>query len=269
MVRENGVRALITNDDGISSPGLVTLATAAHEAGLAVTVAAPNREFSGASAALTAVEHDGRILFEQCELPGLPGVPAYAVAASPAFIVLVAEEGGFGPPPDIVLSGINNGANMGRAVTHSGTVGAALTAAHTERRAAAFSIGAGIRATRQPQWDTAGAVVRDLLPFVYDLAGGVVLNVNVPDVEYPQLNGVRQAGLGRFGAVVFTIVESGEGFVRMGLTANEAELDNDTDEYWLHRGYVTVTPLRPAGEATDVVLPLGDLTRSGYPGQPT
>src|SRR6185503_13559585 len=140
-VRSPPVQVLITNDDGIDSPGLAALAAVARDAGHDVLVAAPSREFSGASAAITGVERDGRILTELRDLPDLPGVPAVSVAASPAFIVLIALAGGIGPEPDLVLSGINYGVNAGRAVTHSGTVGAALTAALGGRRAAAFSIG--------------------------------------------------------------------------------------------------------------------------------
>jgi 5'/3'-nucleotidase len=253
------VRVLITNDDGIDSPGLAALAGAARDAGLEVLVAAPSREFSGSSAALTAVEEDGRILVEPRELSGLDGVPAYSVAASPAFVTLIALHGGFGPEPDIVLSGINYGANAGRAVTHSGTVGAALTAALHGLRAAAFSVGMGIRDPADPRWDTAAAVVADVLPLVYGLPGGVVLNVNVPNLPYDELRGLRRAPLASFGAVQLTVAERNAGYLRMALVDSDAELEEGTDEYWLARGYASVTPVRPVSEAADVELPLDRL----------
>src|SRR6185312_8366341 len=84
------MRILVTNDDGIESPGLQALASAARAAGHEVVV--------------------------------------YAVPAAPAYIVILSTLGVFGPSPDLVLSGVNPGANAGRAVLHSGTVGAALTA---------------------------------------------------------------------------------------------------------------------------------------------
>jgi 5'-nucleotidase len=247
---------LITNDDGIDSPGLAALAGAARDAGLEVIVAAPSREFSGSSAALTAVEEDGRILVDPRELPGLDGVPAYSVAASPAFVTLIALHSGFGPEPDIVLSGINYGANAGRALTHSGTVGAALTAALDGRPAAAVSVAVNFQTRDEPRWDTAAAVVGDVLPIVYELAGGVVLNVNVPNVSYDELRGLRRARLARFGAVQLTIGERNEGYLRMALTDSDAELEEGTDEYWLARGYVTLTPVRPVADAADVELRL-------------
>src|SRR5690242_12696364 len=103
-------RILITNDDGVAAPGIRALALAVardHE----VVVAAPREEQSGMSAALTAVVDDGQIVVSPYDLEGLT---AYAVAASPAYIVVLASLGVFGPPPDLVLSGINRGANAGR-----------------------------------------------------------------------------------------------------------------------------------------------------------
>ena len=106
-------RVLITNDDGIAAPGIRALAAAVHAEGYDVVVAAPQRETSGASAALTAITQQGRIIFDRVTLPGLPDVPAYAVAASPAYIAVLAGLGTFGPPPELLLSGINRGANAG------------------------------------------------------------------------------------------------------------------------------------------------------------
>jgi 5'-nucleotidase len=265
------VQVLITNDDGIDSPGLVALARAACDAGHEVVVAAPSREFSGASAALTAVEQDGRIVVESRELPGLPGVPAFAVAASPAFIVLIALSGGLGDSldggsPDMVLSGINYGANAGRAVTHSGTVGAALTAALGGLRAAAFSVGHSVRRpATEPRWDTPTLVATQLMPVIEEMPTGIVLNVNVPDVPYEQLRGIKRTPLATFGAVQFIVAERTEGYLRMALEDNEADLEVDTDEYWLSRNHVTVTPIRPAGEVVDIDVPLADLTEYAGP----
>lgn len=147
-------RVLITNDDGIDSTGLHRLALVAQRAGLAVTVAAPLVEASGSSASLAATESDGRIELQRRNLPGLPGVPAYAVAAAPAFIAMIALDGAFGPPPSLLLSGINHGYNFGQAILHSGTVGAAFTATTQGCRAMAVSVGADAARTLFPDWDT-------------------------------------------------------------------------------------------------------------------
>ena len=138
-----GVRALVTNDDGIGSEGIRQLALTAVGLGLDVVVAAPLTDASGSSASLLAVQEDSRIVVERRAIAGLDGVPTYGVAAAPGFISLLAVRGAFGPPPDLVLSGINRGLNTGHAILHSGTVGAALTASTLGCRGVAVSLESG------------------------------------------------------------------------------------------------------------------------------
>ena len=152
-------RALVTNDDGIDSPGLHALAAAAVSAGLEVIVAAPAEQSSGASAALTATRREGRTVVARRELPGLDGVEAWAVEAQPGHIVVAALNGWFDPAPDVVLSGINHGANVGRAVLHSGTVGAALTAGISDVRGLAVSLDVALHPTGERHWESATAVL--------------------------------------------------------------------------------------------------------------
>jgi len=134
------MRILVTNDDGVDSAGLHALARALVAAGRDVVVVAPDGEMSGSGAAIGHIHADASIDALPVELPGLDGVPAYAVAGPPGLCVLAARLGGFGDPPDMVVSGINPGCNTGRAVLHSGTVGAALTAANFGVRGLAVSI---------------------------------------------------------------------------------------------------------------------------------
>jgi 5'-nucleotidase len=134
------MRVLVTNDDGVASPGLHALARALVDDGFDVIVVAPDREMSGSAAAIGQVHVNEGIDAERVDLPRLDGVPAYAVAGPPGLCVVTARLGGFGDPPDLVVSGINPGCNTGRAVLHSGTVGAALTAANFGCRGLAVSI---------------------------------------------------------------------------------------------------------------------------------
>jgi 5'-nucleotidase len=134
------MKVLVTNDDGVASPGLHALARALVDNGFDVIVVAPDREMSGSAAAIGQVHIEAGIDAERVDLPRLDGVPAYAVAGPPGLCVLTARLGGFGDPPDLVVSGINPGCNTGRAVLHSGTVGAALTAANFGCRGLAVSI---------------------------------------------------------------------------------------------------------------------------------
>lgn len=240
--------ALITNDDGIEAPGLRHLAWAARDAGLSIVIAAPIREASGSSASLSAVAEDNRIVMEKRDLSGLDGVPTFAVVGSPGLIALLATRGAFGQPPQLVLSGINIGANAGFAILHSGTVGAAMTGAVNGCRALAVSLDARSSEGRR-HWESAAAFIPRVLPLLSDMPKSTVLNVNVPDLPSDRINGMRRAALGRFGEVQMAIAERGIGFVRTALEETGAPHDPGSDMALLREGFTTITPLRPMSEA--------------------
>lgn len=254
----NAPRALVTNDDGISSEGLRRLALVARAAGLDVVVAAPAYESSGTSAGLTAVGSDGRVSVEQRHLADLNGVPTYAVTALPGYITLIATRGAFGPPPDLVLSGINRGTNTGNAILHSGTVGAALTAGSNGCRALAVSLEVGHTgdsgADDGPHWLSASRWTGRVLPWLVEADRPVVLNLNVPNRRADQVRGLRRAGLARFGSVQTNIAEVGEGHVTVSVSEIDAENDPGTDAVLVAEGYATLTPLQPICEATQCWL---------------
>ncbi|MDT5041057.1 MAG: 5/3-nucleotidase [Actinoplanes sp.] len=268
------MRILITNDDGIDAPGLRWLTRAVVRAGYDVIVAAPITEASGSSAAMTAVEQDGRIVVQHREIAGAKNVPTYAVAASPAFIVLLALRGAFGEAPTFVLSGINRGANAGAAIVHSGTVGATLTASHaglhglavsldvlSTTQATAASGGAAIaeldkRDDENRHWESAADLAVKMLPLASHTPAGTVLNLNVPDLHVDGIRGLRRARLAHFGQVQMSIAEAGEGYVRTAVQASDLALEEGTDLAALAAGYAVVTPIRAPAEATDVRLNL-------------
>ena len=266
-------RVLVTNDDGIAAPGLRRLAAAATDHGLDVVVAAPLDESSGISAAMTAVVEEGRVVVDRRTVTALDGIPAFGVGASPGYIVILATLGAFGTPPDLVLSGINRGANAGNAVLHSGTVGAALTAASAGLRAMAVSLdvftptiataaSGGVASAALDEaddearnWDTATSLARGLLPALTAAPTGTVINLNVPDRVPDQVRGLRRADLARFGQVTMTIAEAGEGYVRTSVREAETRPDPGTDLALLAEGWATVTPIRSVTVADDVDLP--------------
>jgi 5'-nucleotidase len=267
------MRILITNDDGIDAPGIRWLARTVARAGHDLVVAAPLREASGSSAAMTAVEQNGTVVVQRRELAGAKNVPAYGVAASPAFIVLLALRDAFGDPPDVVLSGINRGANAGAAVLHSGTVGATLTASHAGLHAMAVSLdvltpaattaaGGGPLADldntddEQRHWGSAADLAMRLLPTLTHTPPGTVLNLNVPDLHLDGIHGLRQARLARFGQVQISIAEAGEGFVRTAVQAADEILEPGTDLSGLAESWAVVTPIRAPEEARDIRLNL-------------
>jgi len=253
MSEEPRPAVLVTNDDGIDSEGLRLLAEAAVQAGLAAVVAAPATQASGSSAAMTATSADGRIVVQRRKLAGLEEVAAYAVEAVPAFIAFTATRGAFGFIPDLVLSGINRGPNTGRAVLHSGTVGAAMTAATVGVRAAAFSL--DVRSGGEPQWQTGAAVAAQILPALRDLPPGVVLNVNIPNVPPDQVRGIRRAHLAEFGAVQVTVVATAEDHLQVTMAESGQQPEAGSDSALLAGGYASVTPLRPVCEAPQSWLP--------------
>jgi 5'-nucleotidase len=234
------MRALITNDDGIDSPGLAVLAAAALESGLDVVVAAPVTQASGTSASVAAIGDDGRVVSERRALPGLD-VEAYAVAAHPGLISLIACRGGFGGKPDVVLSGINLGANVGRAVLHSGTVGAALTGHLNDITSMAVSLDVGLDGP-EPLWDKAGEVVRVVLPTLLEMPAASVLSLNVPNVA--EVRGLRWAELARFGTVQSRVDDMGDGVVELVAVYSEESLVPGTDTALLAEGFATLTALR-------------------------
>ena len=263
-------RILVTNDDGIDSPGLRYLARAAARDGHDVVVAAPVTESSGSSAAMTAIEEHGKIILHKRELTGAKHIPAYAVAASPAYIVLLALREAFGEAPAMVLSGINRGANAGSAVVHSGTVGATLTASYaglhglavsldvlSPRVASSRSGGAAMDVISEADdekrhWSSAAELAVRLIPTLQHTAGGTVFNLNVPDLHLDGIRGLRRAALAQFGQVQMSIAEAGEGFVRTAVQAADDLLEPQTDLAALAEHFAVVTPLRAPVEAADV-----------------
>ena len=197
------MRILVTNDDGIDSQGLHLLTQAVSEHG-EVIVVAPDSEYSGASASVGAL-HMIRPEVRKTNVDGAN--QAFTVSGPPALCILFTRMGVFGPLPDLVVSGINPGANVGRAVYHSGTVGACLTARNGGMTGIAVSQevrGFGIEgqgwddALAGQLWETAATVANRIVGALAraPLAAPAVLNVNVPNLPINELKGWRFAEVG-------------------------------------------------------------------------
>ncbi|MGX5695419.1 5'/3'-nucleotidase SurE [Agromyces soli] len=242
---------LITNDDGIASPGLHALAAAAAAEGLEVIVAAPAAESSGSSASIIGADRDGRIRMERREFDGL-AMPCWSVQAAPALIALIAAHGAFGPVPDAVLSGVNRGANIGRAILHSGTVGAALTGGASGARGLAVSLDVGLHPVTH-EWDAAARVARSVLRVLMASPPGTVLNLNVPNVAEASDREPRAATLAAFGIVQTTATEAGEGGLRLTVADLGPFEDPESDAALLAEGHPTLTAIDALRE---VALPV-------------
>jgi 5'-nucleotidase len=249
-------RILVTNDDGIDSEGLQCLARRLGEHG-EVTVVAPDREYSGASASL-GVLGEIRPEVRPARLDGVG--EAWAVTGPPALCVMFAALGVFGRRFDLVVSGINPGVNVGRAVYHSGTVGAALTARIRGMPAVAVSQAVEGYGVEGQGWDdmlkgvhweaaaevaaaVAGAVVRSRPP------GPLVVNLNVPNLDVAGMAGWQRTSIGRVPPRVVSEarlepVEGHSGSYRVVMQWGDAvSLPEGTDGGAVERGRVSLTLL--------------------------
>jgi 5'-nucleotidase len=249
---------LITNDDGIAAPGLRALAGAAAATGRRVVVAAPAEQASGTGASIMTSQVEGRVPVARHELPGLPEVPAYGVAATPAFIVFAALRGWFAEPPELVLSGINEGVNCGRAVLHSGTVGAALTAGRLGVPALAVSLDCDDTPPDvQPCWSTAAGLVPGVLELLTSAGPDTVLNLNVPDRPATELLPIRAATLAGEGKLHGRVDHLEDGHLGVRLIDPRTAPEPGSDVALLAAGYPTLTALGPVTD--DLSVPLAEL----------
>lgn len=277
------VRVLITNDDGVDSVGIQLLAAAVAATGdHEVLVVAPADDRSGTGAALGNFSPSaGGLEVTAVELPDAPGVEAWALEGTPAMCVLAAALGGFGPRPDLIVSGINAGLNTGRAVLHSGTVGAVLTGQNFGLSGLAVST-----ALADPwEWATAAAIAVEVLPLVIDAPPRSALNLNVPALPREQVRGIRWARLAPFGETRAAMVaepaepaEPGAGGgadrrrLTMELQLSEIDFEADTDNGVVRDGWASLTTLVgvveawPGDHLLDANEIATDLTQTMVPG---
>ncbi|MET0912656.1 MAG: 5'/3'-nucleotidase SurE [Acidimicrobiales bacterium] len=266
-------RLLLTNDDGIDSIGLHVLARAMRAHG-DVVVAAPDSEYSGAGASLGALH----LIQPEVSRVALDGIDeAWSVSGPPGLCVMFARLGVFGPI-DLVVAGINPGANVGRAIYHSGTVGAALTARNGGMSGVAVSqavAGFGIEGQgwdemiADQHWDTAATVAGEVVAAVLaaTLDGPIVVNVNVPNLPLDEIAGWRHAAVGLLPPRTVATghldpIEGKEGVFAVRMEwGDEMQLPPDTDSGAIERDEVTITYLsrlvaepRPELGAVDAAL---------------
>ena len=267
------MRLLVTNDDGVDGPGLHVLAGALHDAGHEVVVAAPLTNYSGSGASIGALGIGNELVLRPAVVPGFDRIPAYGVDGPPALAVMAANLGAFGDRPDVVVSGINPGNNTGRAVLHSGTVGAALTASNfgisgvavsiadsaAERRYAATGEVSDerLKVRDEIHWSTAAALAVHAVDWIADEPAGTILNLNLPDVPLAELKGVRWAEPAAVGTVRAALVEVETNRLRLELQPTGQELPPGTDTALVRGGYAAVTLLTGVGVAERV--PVADL----------
>lgn len=174
------MKVLLTNDDGIESPGIVALGRELLKVA-DVLLVAPEHEKSGTSHAITLRDPVEYKAFGECD-----GLAGYVVKGTPVDCVRLAVER-LDIPFDLVVSGINAGANVGLNIHYSGTVAAALEAAFLGRKGLAVSV-----SSRAPgHLDCTASIAADLAAWMAQSEGPLVLNLNVPDLPREEIRGVR------------------------------------------------------------------------------
>ena len=229
------MRILLSNDDGYFAPGLAQLATSLVGLG-DITVVAPERNRSGASNSLT--------LDVPLHLRRAANGYMY-VSGTPTDCVHLAVTGVLDHQPDMVVSGINLGANMGDDTIYSGTVAAATEGYLLGVPSIAISLGS----FEGRHFETAGRVARELVQRFTDtpFAEPILLNVNVPDVPYDELRGIQVTRLGRrhkAEPAVKSVSPRGETLYWIGAAGPAADAGEGTDFHAVEHGWVSVTPLQ-------------------------
>lgn len=241
------MRILVTNDDGIGSEGLHVLAAALAATGHEVVVVAPDRNWSGAGAALGDLDIDRPLRVERVAVPGAEELDAWALEGPPALCVVAARLEAFGEPPDLVVSGINAGLNTGRSILHSGTVGAVLTGQNFGVSGLAVSVGTSPDGVWR--WDTAASLAVEVLDLVVGGPARSALNLNVPALARDDVAGIRWARIAPFGAVRARVRAQGDQGVEFVLEPTGHEPEPDTDQGCVDRGYAALTTLVGVVEA--------------------
>ncbi|MCB2088561.1 MAG: 5'/3'-nucleotidase SurE [Sphingomonadaceae bacterium] len=236
------MRILLTNDDGINAPGLAVLEEIAAELSDDVWICAPSEEQSGAGHSLT-LTRPVRMRKH--------GERRFSVTGTPTDSVAMGLKQVLGGNPDLILSGVNRGANLGDDITYSGTVSAAIEGALAGVRAIALSqvysregMGDDVPFDAARQWGV--RVIRPLLGA--PLPKRTLVNVNFPPLPASEVKGIRVVRQGFHDYSRSSVVEGrdprGYRYYWFGLEAIEHTLDHGTDLEAIDEGFVSVTPLQ-------------------------
>lgn len=231
------MRILITNDDGIHAEGICTLARRLSEK-YQVIVVAPDNERSGAAHSIT---FTAPLRVRKASIPGAPEIEAYKVNGAPVDCVIIGCRA-LDIKPDIILSGINHGYNLGTDVHYSGTVNAAMEGAMQGIPSMAISM-KGFTST---DFNAPARIAEELIP-EFIRSGCMLFNVNVPDIPYDELKGIKYTR--HSDRIYFAPFEKRKDprDTDYYWLPRRVEYDGDTqadnDERWTDEGYVSVTPL--------------------------
>lgn len=234
------MRVLLTNDDGLHSPGLLALARA-MSADADTFVVAPEHERSAASHAIT-LHKPLRVVRTEI---GDAGVPAWATNGTPADCIVLAILDLLGTPPDVVVSGINVGANLGMDLIYSGTVSGAVEATLFGIAAIAVSVTSRTDVHWEPAAAFATRLARDVAR--HGLPPDTFLNVNVPNLPAEKIRGVeitRQSARRYVNRLEKRADPRGRDYYWLTGSAEGGDGEAGSDARAVEEGRISVTPLR-------------------------
>ncbi len=227
------MRILVSNDDGVHAEGIRALSEALAACG-EVIVVAPDRNRSGASHSLT--------LEVPLRVTRIAETGYHAVKGTPTDCVHLAVNELVRPEPDMVVAGINHGANLGDDVIYSGTVAAATEGRHLGFPSLAISLVGKTHFSTAAHY--AALLVKGMM--VHPLPADQILNVNVPDLPLDQIKGIRVTRLGnrhRAESVICTEDPRGQPIYWIGPPGSQQDAGEGTDFAAIEQGYVSITPL--------------------------
>ncbi|HHQ4529274.1 TPA: 5'/3'-nucleotidase SurE [Aeromonas hydrophila] len=227
------MRILVSNDDGVHAEGIRALSEALAACG-EVIVVAPDRNRSGASHSLT--------LEVPLRVTRIAETGYHAVKGTPTDCVHLAVNELVRPEPDMVVAGINHGANLGDDVIYSGTVAAATEGRHLGFPSLAISLVGKTHFATAAHY--AAQLVRGMM--VHPLPADQILNVNVPDLPLDQLKGIKVTRLGnrhRAESVICSEDPRGQPIYWIGPPGSQQDAGEGTDFAAIEQGYVSITPL--------------------------
>jgi len=237
------MKILVTNDDGIDSPGVWALAEAMSQVGETLVVA-PDRQQSGVGTSVSL--HSGMSIVEVS--PAIPGVRAYAIGGTPSDCVIVGLRRLAQGHIDLIVSGINLGANVGNDILYSGTVMATLQGYF--RKIPSIAISLAIQSQEEePCFDVVSKVAEFLALSVKSgkIPTGAILNTNVPNIPLGQIKGIVTTRAASGGFVQLSEIQhSGSLSYSKGIhKVSELEIEEGTDIWAITEGLISITPLRP------------------------
>ena len=264
------MRLLLTNDDGVLAPGLAVLARyvaewiekAPSDEVREALIVAPHRNYSGMSSAVGDIFERPTVPYRRHQIAGAESIPTFGLEAPPALCAILGALGSFDFQPDVVVSGINAGANVGRSVLHSGTVGAVLTAAQLGLSGIAVSVQWG----EDVHYDTAAVVALEVLDELLRAPSRTLLNLNVPNLALGDLKGVRRGRISTAGIIKAAgpraggeaLGDEGELPLRLGAASpsvgDVSDEADDEDGALITAGYASLTPIRGPHEDDDPAL---------------